>query len=82
MSEKRRTVEMCIKNYLKNEYGIEKKVKEEEFLVKTLGIDSLGILKLAIKVEEELGIVVPDEELVKIGSFNYGELLDFFATRY
>lgn len=82
MSAKREKVENCIKNYLNNEYNIEKKINQEEYLVKTLGIDSLGILKMAVKVEEELGIVIPDEELASIGNFTYGEVIEFFAKRY
>lgn len=82
MNAKREMIEKCIKNYLNNEYDIEKEINQEEYLVETLGIDSLGILKMAIKVEEELGIVIPDEELASIGNFTYGEVIEFLAERY
>lgn len=81
MSEKRKIIDTCLKKYLENEYDLMKDISEDENFVHSLGIDSLGVLKLAISVEEELGIVVPDEELADIENLTYGEVLTFFENK-
>ena len=40
-----------------------KEVTEESLIMEDLGADSLDILQLLMTIEEEHGIVIPDEEL-------------------
>lgn len=82
MNEKRESVEKCLRNYLEKEYDAMTELKESDNLISSLGIDSLGVLKMAISIEEELGIVIPDEELARIEDLSYGEVVDFFVERY
>ena len=39
------------------------KIQPESRIKKDLGADSLDILQLLMKIEDEYGIVIPDEEL-------------------
>lgn len=82
MNNKKETVEKCLRNYLEKEYNAIAEIKESDNLIGSLGIDSLGILKMAISIEEELGIVIPDEELARIEDLSYGEVVDYFVERY
>lgn len=82
MNEKRESVERCLRNYLEKEYDVMTELKESDDLISSLGIDSLGVLKMAISIEEELGIVIPDEELARIENLSYGEVVDFFVDKY
>lgn len=40
------------------------RIKPESAIQKDLGADSLDVLQLLMKIEDQYGIVVPDEELV------------------
>jgi acyl carrier protein len=45
-----------------------------------LGADSLAIVELLMSVEEELGIVIPDEEAQKMKTV--GDILDYICRCY
>lgn len=47
--------------------------------IATLGIDSLGILELVGEMEKQLGIQLPDDQLV--GLTKIGDLLDLVEKR-
>ncbi|MCL1926897.1 MAG: acyl carrier protein [Syntrophorhabdaceae bacterium] len=45
-------------------------VKSESSFIEDLGADSLDIVELVMKMEEEFGIEIPDEEAEKIKTVN------------
>ncbi|MBO4605926.1 MAG: acyl carrier protein [Bacteroidales bacterium] len=51
------------------------KIKPESLISKDLGADSLDILQLLMKIEDEYGIVIPDETLAKFQTV--GDVVDF-----
>lgn len=51
-----------------------------DLTLKESGIDSLALLNLIFKVENELNIRIPDEELVKIKKL--GDLLEILCVIY
>lgn len=66
-----------ILNFLKEEYYLEN-VNERASLTYDYGIDSLGMLKLIIYIEEKNGIIIPDEELGAMEEFSVQELISCF----
>lgn len=66
-----------ILNFLKEEYYLEN-VNERGSLTNDYGIDSLGMLKLIIYIEEKNGIIIPDEELGAMEEFSVQELISCF----
>lgn len=51
----------------------------EEATIASLGIDSLGMLELVGEMERQLGVQIPDEQLVGIQSVK--QLLDLVEKR-
>lgn len=51
-----------------------------ELTLKESGIDSLALLNLIFKVENELNIRIPDEKLIEIKKL--GDLLEIFSNIY
>lgn len=51
-----------------------------ELTLKESGIDSLALLNLIFKVENELNIRIPDEKLIEIKKL--GDLLKIFSNIY
>lgn len=82
MNDKYILVKDVITKYLISEFNINGDLDEKQELMKDYGIDSLGILKMVIVIEEELGIVIPDEELSQSEEYSLGQMIDFFADRY
>jgi acyl carrier protein len=52
---------------------------QEEASIASLGIDSLGMLELVGEMERQLGVQIPDEQLVGIQSVK--QLLDLVEKR-
>lgn len=52
---------------------------QEEATIASLGIDSLGMLELVGEMERQLGVQIPDEQLVGIQSVK--QLLDLVEKR-
>ena len=50
-------------------------IKPESLISKDLGADSLDILQLLMKIEDEYGIVIPDEQLA--GFQTVGDVVAF-----
>ena len=53
-------------------------IKPESLISKDLGADSLDILQLLMKIEDEYGIVVPDETLA--GFKTVGDVVSFLEA--
>ena len=51
-----------------------------DLTLKESGIDSLALLNLIFKVENELNIRIPDEKLIEIKKL--GDLLEIFSNIY
>lgn len=46
-----------------------------------LGADSLDMVELAMVIEEEFGIILPDDEVEAITGFTFGQLVDCVHAR-
>ena len=55
------------------------KIKRESLISKDLGADSLDILQLLMKIEDEYGIVIPDETLAKFQTV--GDVVAFLESQ-
>ena len=55
------------------------RITRESRINKDLGADSLDILQLLMKVEDEYGIVIPDEELKAF--VTVGDVADYLDSR-
>jgi acyl carrier protein len=44
-------------------------VKPESRFIEDLGADSIGLMELVMKLEEEFGLKIPDEDIDKIRTF-------------
>lgn len=55
------------------------KIKPESLISKDLGADSLDILQLLMKIEDEYGIVIPDETLAKFQTV--GDVVAFLESQ-
>ncbi len=55
------------------------RITRESRINKDLGADSLDILQLLMKVEDEYGIVIPDEELKTF--VTVGDVADYLDSR-
>jgi len=53
-------------------------VKSESSFIEDLGADSLDIVELVMKMEEEFGIEIPDEEAEKIKTVN--DVVQYIAS--
>ena len=53
-------------------------VKGESSFIEDLGADSLDIVELVMKMEEEFGIEIPDEEAEKIRTVN--DVVQYIAS--
>lgn len=78
MSDTKELIINKISEYLKRDYFIEQ-VCENKKLTDDYGIDSLGILKLIVEIEEEFAFMIPDEELSKFNTSTIEELVDFIG---
>ena len=64
-----------IKELLSNQLNVEAdKITAESKIVEDLGADSLDVVELLMTLEEECGIVVNDEDAVKI--VTVGDIVD------
>jgi len=60
-----------VKSIIVEQLGVEADdVKPEASFTEDLGADSLDIVELVMKMEEEFGIEIPDEEAEKIKTVN------------
>ncbi len=55
------------KQIIAEELGIDpSEVKEDARFIEDLGADSIGLMELVMKLEEEFGVTIPDEDIEKI----------------
>lgn len=57
----------------------EDKITPDASIMKDLGADSLDILQLLMSIEEDYGIVIPDEELAAFGTV--GDIVAYLESR-
>lgn len=67
-----------ISECLKRDYFLEE-VDKHKMLTGDYGINSLGILKLIVEIEEEFALMIPDEELSRFNTSTIEELADFIS---
>jgi len=69
-----------VKEIIASQLNIDaKKIKAEDKIIDDLGADSLDIVELLMKLEEEFGISIPDEETSKMQTV--GEILDVVKSK-
>ncbi len=54
-------------------------VKEEARFIEDLGADSIGLMELVMKFEEEYGIKIPDEDIEKIRTV--GDAINYIKSK-
>ena len=57
----------------------ESKVRPESSLIEDLGADSLDVVELVMRLEEEFGITVPDEDLQKL--MRVRDVVEYIRTK-
>jgi acyl carrier protein len=76
----RAEIETRLKNLLVTELGLdEEKITPEASFETDLEVDSLGVVELLMALEDEFGVVIPDEEAEKIGTV--AQAIDVVATK-
>ncbi|MDD2227420.1 MAG: acyl carrier protein [Clostridia bacterium] len=69
-----------VKEIIASQLNIDaKKIKAEDKIIEDLGADSLDIVELLMKLEEEFGISIPDEDTSKMKTV--GEILDVIKSK-
>ena len=69
-----------VKKIVSETLGVdEKEVKPESKLVDDLGVDSIGMLDLLLKFEDEFNISIPDQDAEKITRVQ--DIIDYLKTR-
>lgn len=69
-----------IKDIVSEKLGVEKeKVTPEASFIDDLGADSLDTVELIMKMEEEFGIEIPDEEAEKLRTV--GDVVDYLREK-
>lgn len=69
MTENMNEIQEKIKQIIVDELGVdEEQVTENARFIEDLGADSLDIVELIMRFEEEFGIEIPDEDAEKIQS--------------
>lgn len=62
--------------FILNEFGIQSSaINNEVHFVKDLGLDSLDMVDLIMRLEQEFGVRIPDEDHAKLATM--GELLTY-----
>ena len=55
------------KQIIAEELGVDpSEIKEDARFIEDLGADSIGLMELVMKLEEEFGVTIPDEDIEKI----------------
>ncbi|MBO8130922.1 MAG: acyl carrier protein [Candidatus Marinimicrobia bacterium] len=69
-----------IKDIVAEKLGVEKeKITPEASFIDDLGADSLDTVELIMKMEEEFGIEIPDEEAEKLRTV--GDVIEYLKTK-
>jgi len=69
-----------VKKIISETLGVdEKEVKSGSRLVDELGVDSIGMLDLLLKFEDEFNISIPDQDAEKITRVQ--DIIDYLKTR-
>lgn len=69
-----------VKKIISETLGVdEKEVKPESKLVDDLGVDSIGMLDLLLKFEDEFNISIPDQDAEKITMVQ--DIIDYLKAR-
>jgi len=74
------TVEERVKNIIVEELGAKlEEVTSEALFVDDFGADSLDLIELTMAMEEEFGIVIPDEDAEKLDTV--GKLIQYIQEK-
>ncbi len=69
-----------IKDIAVEELGVSpEKVTEEARFIEDLGADSIGVMELVMKMEEEFGLQIPDEDIEKLRTV--GDVIDYILKK-
>ena len=69
-----------VKKIVSETLGVdEKEVKPESKLVDDLGVDSIGMLDLLLKFEDEFNISIPDQDAERI--IRVQDIIDYLKTK-
>ncbi len=69
-----------IKNYLSSQMGIDKSlITMNATFVEDLNIDSLDLVELILTLEEEFGIVIPEEDAEELSTV--GGVVNYVSSR-
>jgi len=73
-----KTNEQRVKEILVSELGLRPEaVTRSARIIEDLGADSLDVVELGIYLEEEFGLAIPDEELMKLRTVE--DVLEYLA---
>ncbi len=69
-----------IKDIAVEELGVSpEKVTEEARFIEDLGADSIGVMELVMKMEEEFGLQIPDEDIEKLRTVD--DVIDYILKK-
>ena len=69
-----------IKDIVVEELGIApEKVTEDARFIEDLGADSIGVMELVMKMEEEFDLKIPDEDIEKLRTV--GDVIDYILEK-
>lgn len=69
-----------IKNYLSSQMGIDESlITMDATFVEDLNIDSLDLVELILTLEEEFGIVIPEEDAEELSTV--GDVVNYVSSR-
>ncbi len=73
-------IEAKVKELIVEELGVsESEVKPEANFIEDLGADSLDTVEFVMKLEEEFGIEIPDEDAEKLTTV--GKVIDYLKEK-
>ena len=69
-----------IRDIAVEELGVSpEKVTEEARFIEDLGADSIGVMELVMKMEEEFGLQIPDEDIEKLRTV--GDVINYILEK-
>ena len=69
-----------IKDIVVEELGVApEKVTEDARFIEDLGADSIGVMELVMKMEEEFDLKIPDEDIEKLRTV--GDVIDYILEK-
>ena len=69
-----------IRDIAVEELGVSpEKVTEDARFIEDLGADSIGVMELVMKMEEEFGLQIPDEDIEKLRTV--GDVINYILEK-